>query len=101
LKAARAHSQNTTEFALDNASSNKPHHAYGRGNVGAVQIIEAAAPIASAAPSSAAVLSRRSRSAMAAISRHNATTAPRNPRSIDTKPLLSTSGDTPNDAKAT
>ena len=73
------------------------------GTFGAEQITEAAAPIASAAPSSAAVLSRRSRSAMAAISRHNATTAPRNPRSIDIKPLVSTTGNTPNaiaDAKA-
>ena len=95
-KAARAHSQNTTQFALDNASSNRPHHANGRGNVGAEQIIEAAAPIASAAPSNAAVLSRRSRSARAAISRHNATTAPRNPRSIDIKPLVPTIGNTPN-----
>src|SRR6201995_2369667 len=95
-KAARAHSQNTTQFALDNASSNRPHHANGRGNVGAEQTIEAATPIASAAPSSAAVLSRRSRSAKVAISRHNATTAPRNPRSIDIKPLVPTIGNTPN-----
>src|SRR3984957_20284008 len=91
-KAARAHSQNTTEFALDNASSNRPHHSKGRGKFGAEQIIEAAAPIASAAPSSAAMLSRRSRSARAAISRHKATAAPRKPRSIDIKPLLPTIG---------
>src|ERR1700722_3435465 len=33
---------------------------------------------------------------MVAISRHNATTAPRNPRSIDIKPLVPTTGNTPN-----
>src|ERR1700730_8014820 len=59
-KTARAHNQKTTELPHDNDRINRLPHGQGRGNVGAEQIAEAAAPITSAAPRHATVLAERS-----------------------------------------